>query len=244
MVVQRYELVRLSRTGGCGRVLIPAIDPIETSHLPQVASVHLAAFPDSALTKLGREAVRRYYEWQIIGPHDGLNIGAFVDGQLVGFCFGGIRRGALGGFLERNRSFLIRRVITHPWLLSNPLFRERAKYAVQRLFGRLRPKQVSSSVPVAKTAVVQEPPAFGILSIAIDPRLQGQGIAQALMDYSEFEARKRGFTKMHLTVHPTNTRAVRFYEKGGWRRNQDEKPWSGSMSKDLPPIAPSFDSAT
>lgn len=34
-----------------------------------VAGVHVAAFPSSALTRLGSEAVRRYYLWQIEGPH-------------------------------------------------------------------------------------------------------------------------------------------------------------------------------
>ena len=113
--------------------------PLILSDLPEVTDVHLAAFPDSALTHLGREAVRRYYEWQIVGPHDALNIGAFDDERLIGFCFGGVFRGALGGFLEKNRTFLILRVLTHPWLLFNSLFRERASFAVQRLFKRRAP---------------------------------------------------------------------------------------------------------
>lgn len=211
---------------------VPLIRQIEPSHLSQVATVHLAAFSDSALTKLGREAVRRYYEWQIIGPHDGLNIGAFVGGDLVGFCFGGIRRGALGGFLERNRAFLIRRVMTHPWLLTNPLFRERAQFAVKRLFGRFITKR-KQAPQLAAVNVVQQVPAFGILSIAVDPKYQGHGASQLLMEYSETEARKRGFARMHLTVHPSNTRAVRFYEKMGWQRDTVDGEWEGSMSKVL-----------
>lgn len=203
---------------------------LSVENLPAVASIHTAAFPDSALTKLGREAVRRYYEWQIVGPHDGVNIGAFSDDAMLGFCFGGIRRGALGGFLEKNRRFLIIRVATRPWLLFNPLFRERAQFAIQRLFGKLRPSKppvAASSQPV----VPQSIPAFGILSIAVDPRYQGSGAAQLLMEYSEQEALRRGFFRMHLTVHPSNTRAVRFYEKMGWQRDEHSEVWDGSMSK-------------
>lgn len=213
-----------------GEVHETKVVPLEVCDLVKVTCVHLAAFPDSALTKLGREAVRRYYEWQIIGPHDGLNIGAFVGSELVGFCFGGIRRGALGGYLERNRAFLIRRVIMHPWLLANPLFRERAQFAVKRLFGRLVPKRTPAPQVVTVNAV-NDVPAFGILSIAVNPTHHGSGAGQLLMQFSEDEARKRGFTKMHLTVHPSNERAVRFYEKMGWRRDYTNDVWTGSMSK-------------
>ena len=38
---------------------------LDVKDLPAVASVHMAAFPKSALTMLGTEAVRRYYEWQL-----------------------------------------------------------------------------------------------------------------------------------------------------------------------------------
>lgn len=212
-----------------------------TSDLEMITSVHFGAFPDSALTKLGRESVRRYYEWQIIGPHDGVNIGAFVDGELAGFCFGGIRRGALGGFLERNRAFLIRRVMSRPWLLSNPLFRQRAQFAIQRLFGRLRPVKAGTKPSAAAGNTQTLPPAFGILSVAVDPRFHGQGIAQLLMEYSENEARNRSFTRMHLTVHPSNTRAVRFYEKMGWHRDLLDSIWNGSMSKVLIPVSETKD---
>lgn len=210
--------------------MVTIVRDLSIENLPAVASIHMAAFPDSALTKLGREAVRRYYEWQIVGPHDGVNIGAFADEVMLGFCFGGIRRGALGAFLEKNRRFLIIRAATRPWLLFNPLFRERAQFAIQRLFGKLGP----SKPPVAASSqpVVPQPvPAFGILSIAVDPRHQGSGAAQLLMEYSEQEALRRGFSRMHLTVHPSNMRAVRFYEKVGWQRDEHNGAWDGSMSK-------------
>ena len=207
------------------RELLPA-------HLNAISDVHLAAFPDSALTKLGKEIVRRYYEWQMIGPHKAVNIGAFDGEQLVGFCFGGVFRGALGGFLERNRRYLIRQTLTHPWLLFNPLFRERASFASQRIFRRFslrKPATVSAvSSPRAETV-----PSFGILSIAVAPQYQGSGAARLLMEYSEAAAVGRGFKRMHLTVHPSNARAVHFYEKMGWQREEQGEVWSGSMSKPL-----------
>lgn len=65
------------------------LQPLSASDLGQVIQIHLKSFPDSALTKLGSEAVRRYYLWLMTGPHDSVNVGAF-DGSnaLIGFCFG------------------------------------------------------------------------------------------------------------------------------------------------------------
>lgn len=206
------------------------VRPLSLSDLPAVAQIHIQAFPDSALTKLGKEAVRRYYEWQIIGPHDALNIGVFAQEGILGFCFGGIRQGALGGFLEKNRKFLVQRVITHPWLLLNPLFRERAKLAINSLYKRFRPRRTQSQ-PKSSSPVSPRVPHFGILSIAIAPQHQGSGAARLLMEYSERVAIERGFTCMGLTVHPSNGRAVRFYEKTGWQRNMENGVWDGHMSK-------------
>ena len=43
----------------------------------EVAMVHLVSFPQSALLKLGREAVARYYALLLRGAHDCLALGAF-----------------------------------------------------------------------------------------------------------------------------------------------------------------------
>jgi ribosomal protein S18 acetylase RimI-like enzyme len=200
--------------------------------LESIAMIHIVAFPKSALTKLGFEAVRRYYEWQIIGPHDSVNIGAFKDRELVGFCFGGIFRGSLGGFLEKNRNFLILQVIIRPWLLLNPLFRDRIQFATKRVFHFLSPAKKETE-SLTKVSSIPPMPSFGILSIGVLPQYQGLGTSKFLMEYSEDEAKKRGFTKMNLTVHPSNGRAVRFYEKMGWQKDIINGDWNGHMSKFL-----------
>jgi ribosomal protein S18 acetylase RimI-like enzyme len=43
---------------------------------------------------------------------------------------------------------------------------------------------------------------------------------------------------MHLTVHPSNDQAVRFYERSGWTRSAaDGEPWNGQMVKLLAPAS-------
>ena len=49
--------------------------------------------------------------------------------------------------------------------------------------------------------------------VAVAPRLQGQGIGRALVEFAEQFARERGFTLM--TLHARDT-AIPFYEKLGY----------------------------
>jgi len=56
-------------------------------HVGRRPSVWLSRIARSVM--LGTEAVRRYYEWQLVGPHEVTAISAYINTELVGFCFGG-----------------------------------------------------------------------------------------------------------------------------------------------------------
>ncbi len=202
---------------------------LDESDAKAVTAVHMEAFPDSALTKLGAEAVRRYYEWQFVGPHDMVPLGAYIGGEMQGFCFGGIFRGALSGFLNKNRSYLALSVLKKPWLLTNPIFRDHLLAGVRNL------KPAAAKTPPAETPSAPEPRPFGILSIAVNPTCQGSGVGKLLMRESEAIARQRGFQKMRLTVSADNQQAISFYERGGWKKvlREDEVTWQGRMEKAL-----------
>jgi ribosomal protein S18 acetylase RimI-like enzyme len=185
------------------------------------------AFPESALTMLGSEAVRRYYEWQLLGPHEISALCAYVNSELVGFCFGGIFRGAMSGFVRKNRTFLIAQVIAHPWLVTNPMFRDRLTLGtrVLRSYTRPRATEPSSARPTLNH--------FGILAIAVHPQRQGLGIGKLLMKATEDVARQRGFQEINLSVNPRNHQAVEFYERLNWKRLSKENVWKGQMKKSL-----------
>lgn len=203
------------------------IRTIEATDLASVAAIHMMAFPESALTMLGTEAVRRYYEWQLIGPHEVAALSARVNSELVGFCFGGIFRGAMSGFLHKNRKFLIWRVLTHPWFATNPVFRERLTFGVNILkrFGKPKTPAPHGEDPTMGS--------FAILAIATDPISQGLGVGKLLMKESEDIARKHGFREMSLTVHPDNHRAIRFYVSLDWEKLSKNGVWGGEMRKSI-----------
>ena len=198
---------------------------ITIEDLQAISGIHLRAFPDSALSKLGLEAVRRYYHWQLTGPHESHSIIALNNQKIVGFCFAGVFHGALGGFLRKNQTFLVRRVISRPWLLFNELFRVRILSALRSLKIIPRKKIKSQPSPNKKLKI------YGILSIAVDPQIQSRGVGRALMKAAEQDAIDKGFEQMGLTVSPKNLQAINFYTGLGWVKKGD--PWAGSMIKNL-----------
>lgn len=202
------------------------IRALQASDLPAVADLHMRAFPGAALTALGREAVLRYYTWQFEGPHDLYATVALVDGRIAGFNFAGHFRHPLTGFMRRNRGYLIVSTLRRPWLLANPLFRDRLKLGLYKF----RPRRRRHLSPNGNGAQRR----FGVLSIAVDPGFQGRGVGQALMDDAEREARRRGMARIGLTVRLDNAQAIRFYERAGWSRLPGPSgQWTGTMQKEL-----------
>lgn len=205
---------------------------IAMSDLQAVVDVHKASFPVSALTRLGDEAARRYYEWQLTGQPEAHFVGAWVENELGGFCCCGCFHGALGGFLSRNRLFLATQLCTHPWLLFHPEVRTAANTAFRRMWHGTPPELPPNSGK-----------AFGILSIAVTPKHRRKGIAANLMSEAEKAAVQDGYAIINLTVNPRNSEAIKLYEKLGWERSFITEHWSGKMQKDLgnsPKTAPAL----
>ncbi len=203
---------------------------LEAADLKQVARVHISSFPDSALTKLGEEIVRRYYLWQLNASHKKVwAIGAFSGNQCVGFSFGGVFNHSVSGFVYRNKTHLAKEVLLHPKLLSNPFFLKRIHlgFKMIRHFAR---KQ--KALPENKLKQIK-PASFGILAIGVAPDFQKLGIGRLLLLDAEKEAIKCGFEQMDLSVHPTNVKAVRFYEKLGWQKVAPNDLWTGVMIKKI-----------
>jgi ribosomal protein S18 acetylase RimI-like enzyme len=179
---------------------------------------------------LGPEAVRRYYAWQLSGPHEVVALGARSDGVLVGFCFAGIFKGAMSGFIHHNRAYLLWRMAGRPDLLLRPEFRSRIGTGLKILSKVFRRR---SGAKRSEATFKSRP--FGILSIAVAPGVQGSGVATELERTCTAMARRMGYSEMGLTVAPSNIRAIRFYERNGWTKIVSGMRWEGRMRKPIQP---------
>jgi ribosomal protein S18 acetylase RimI-like enzyme len=57
-----------------------------------------------------------------------------------------------------------------------------------------------------------------IRGMAVIPEWQGKGVAQRLLETAEVEVRRRGCSRVALDTTDPLKRAIRFYEKQGYRR--------------------------
>lgn len=194
-----------------------------------IARLHVHAFPDSVLGRLGVEAVRRNYRWQLDGPHDTTAIVAGSDGTVEGFLFGGVFRGSTIGFVKTQKWFLAGRVLRHPSIVAGRIGRDRLALA-----GRLLSTRWTAPAPEDPAGVPRR--SFGVLAIAVDPTAQGRGVGRALMDEARARATRTGFETMHLSVHPDNDRAIAFYRSLGWVSTEGpDAPVSARMVIELDP---------
>lgn len=201
---------------------------LTSDDIPAVAKIHVKAFPTSAVTKLGEEAVRRYYEWQFIGPHQAFYVGATVNKDLAGFCIYGRFNSALGGYLAKNKAHLISKLLLKPWLLFEEEIANASMIAIRVLARRLLNARHRTR-PAGEVANRD----FGILSIAVSPDYRRLGIGSVLMENCERRAHELGVELLELTVHPSNAGAIRFYENLGWFRAPHKGRWTGIMNKHI-----------
>jgi phenylacetate-CoA ligase len=207
------------------RALEVAIRGLRKNDLDAIAAIHLAASPKSPISLLGSGAVKRFFEWQMIGPHSASAYGAFIGEVCVGFCFGGIFRGAMSGFLSLNRLYLISRLLMRPWLLANKSLRDHLRLA--------RSEMQTDSQIESSPLTPPRPQPFGILALAVSLPFQRQGIGRLLMHHIEEIARKHSFHEMQLTLDPDDERAISICQRLGWEKVMTEGVWRGEMKKSL-----------
>jgi ribosomal protein S18 acetylase RimI-like enzyme len=184
---------------------------VTDADLGQIVRLHARVFPDAALTALGPEALRRYYRWQLDGPHEVDAVGVFAGDVLVGLLVGGRFQGSMIGFVKLHAPFLVARTLRHPTVLLGGRGRSAIGTGL-RLLAR----------PVARTEVERPERvpdrSFGVLVVAVDPDAQRGGVGRVLLVEAERCAHERGLTRLHLTLDPTNWGAAAFYRELGWRR--------------------------
>jgi len=210
---------------------------IQINDLAEITRIHITSFQDRALTQLGFGAVKRYYSWLLSGFSETYPICVETqDGSLAGFCFAGNYSGSFSGFLKKHTLYLVGSLLLRPWLLIKPLVRDQTQVAIKAFKNMIKSKKkkFKNIVPSSKTnRQLITSISFGVLSIAVSPAHQRQGIGELLMCEVEKYASSNGYSRLHLSVHPENLPAVNFYEKLGWERSSSTENWDGKMFKKI-----------
>ncbi len=184
----------------------------------------MAAFPKSAITLLGAEAVRRYYDWLFVGPHDGVAVGTFEGDRLIGILFAGIYRGALTGYIKKNMMFLFTRLLRQPALLFHEDIRDDLRLGIRLVL----PKALRPPAAPAQPSSLPDKRFFGSLSLAVHPEYRGLAAIQMIREIERI-AQEHGYDGVRLTTHPSNVTTTRLYTMLGYEKVMHGEVWTGGL---------------
>lgn len=162
--------------------------------LPEIIQVHLSSFPNFFLTFLGHGFLRLLYR-NIARDPEGIALVAEAEGKVVGFVAGVTRQ---TGFYRR---LLKRQVLAFAWAAMGAALRRPT--IIPRLWRALRrPGDAAESDTEAC-----------LMSIAVAPEFQGQGLGKQLVEAFCQELIARGESAVCLTTdRDQNEAANQFYQ--------------------------------
>lgn len=191
--------------------------------LPDIARCHIACFPLSLATRLGKAYVQKSLEWFLVNPNRFL-FHIEDGGEVIGYCGGFIPQkpgdGSSSGMLQHAFNEAINGILRNPFLLFHaevkPYYPFIWRNIKRKLTGKLQPVQpVSVAKPFA--------PYAGLVVIAVHPSKQGRGIAQRLMIEFERKVKEYQQNEVVLSVKRNNKRAIDVYLKSGWQVKEEHR---------------------
>lgn len=169
--------------------------PMRSEDLPEIVRIHMRSFPNFFLTFLGPRFLELLYRNIALDP-EGILLVADIDGRAAGFVTGVTRQ---AGFYQR----LIRRQAwAFAWAAAGAAFQRPA--IIPRLWRALhRPGDAAQSAAEAC-----------LMSIAVSPEFQGQGLGKHLVEAFCRELVARGESVVCLTTdRDDNTAINHFYQQ-------------------------------
>ena len=191
--------------------------------LPDIATCHIACFPQSLSTRLGKKYVQKSLEWFLINPNRFLFHVSF-NGKVMGYCGGfvpvKVGDGSSSGMLQHGFKQAVFGLIKNPLLL----FHQEVRPYYPFMWLNIKRKITGKAIPISFVDPSKPfEPKVGLVVIGVHPDSRGSGIVQLLM--KEFENRTKVFNQheMVLSVKKNNTRAVKAYMNNGWEVKGEKK---------------------
>lgn len=92
---------------------------------------------------------------------------------------------------------------------------------------------VRANVIVGTISAYSESSSLHIRSMAVHPRMRGQGIGKLLLGRVEDFASANGYKRLLLNTTPFMNRAIRLYERFGFEFNGTEQNWFGTRLRTM-----------
>jgi GNAT superfamily N-acetyltransferase len=189
------------------------LEPLTRDRVASCAALHLAAFPDFFLSRLGERFLREFYTG-FVDDHDAVTAVALdPSGRVLGVVVGTVRP---SGFFSR---LLRRRWYAFAWAAAALVLRD-----PRHLPRLVRAVAYRGQVPVDVSGAL-------LSSICVAPQAQGLGVGSRLLRAFEHRVDALDIPAYLVTDRVDNDATNRFYVSSGWRlAGSYETPQGRAMS--------------
>lgn len=178
---------------------------LSTNDVDDIVAVHVDAFHEFLMTKLGPRFLRCYYT-TLLSSDGSILLGSKASGEgLLGFAAGSFRPASLYGRLLKRWPQVGMSILTGVEVRVAPSLAYRVACAAVKVLRR--------------GDTVAAPTGFSELtSIAVKKCARGRDVGQALLRGFEFAARQHGSRGVYLTTdRDANLSVNRFYVRNGYK---------------------------
>lgn len=178
---------------------------LENIDIQEIVDIHTLAFENYFLTKLGENFLTIYYK-SVLESKNGFILGYFDDSMtLLGFA------ATTSKSSDFNKNLIINNFISYCFLGLNLVFTK--PMTIIRLMKNLKKTDGNFEDDGAYAE---------LLSIGINPRMQGQGLGKVLLIEVENYLRNQGVEVLSLTTDfYDNEQGIGFYSKMGYNKFYD-----------------------
>ena len=172
-----------------------------------IARIHLREINQGFLSSLGEKFLIKLYEAMILSKNSFVVI-AKKNNQIIGFISGSVNARKFYKYFLKKYFFQVLFVL----LLKITNFK--------KIFETLKYSRENQNLPQAE-----------LLSAAVKKEYQGKGVAQKIFRMFVQEMQKQGIKKFKVVVGENLPRAVRFYEKVGFKYHASVSIHQNKLSK-------------
>lgn len=188
--------------------------------IPLIVETYKDTFSKSLPVALGDRYLNKMFNWYLDNNERFLFL-IKKDERCIGYCGGYLQNnrgeGPVIGSLNEGVLFLLRIILSRPWVLFHPQI-IRNYNVVLKLLGKLLTGKRKKSIQKEslKTNSSSQVKRVGLVVIGVAPNYRGQGYAKKLLRKFDHKAHEIGGNLGRLSVKESNNAAIELYKLMDW----------------------------